>query len=282
MRTMCDHHGADILEAGPSVPVEITGLSEVPAAGDNFAVVADEKLARELAEKRRYEAKEAEFDKYRKVTLDNLFDHIEEGTMKELRVIVKGDVGGSVEAVKSSLEKLTDTEVRLRVIHSAVGAVSESDVMLAGASEAVVVAFNVSANPAAETRAKEDGVEIKRYSVIYDAIEELGTAMKGMLAPKFKENEIAKVEVRSVFKITGVGIVAGSYVLSGKVTRGCEVRVVRDGIVIASDKITGLKRFKDDVKEVAESYECGISLDKFSDIKEGDIFECFIVEQIKV
>ena len=279
VRTMTNDKGRKIEKAGPSTPVEITGLGDVPSAGDIFNAVADEKLARELVEQRKHEAKEEVFKQYQKVTLDNLFAQISEGEMKELPLIVKADVQGSVEAVKQSLEKLSNEEVRVKVIHGAVGAVSESDVMLANASNAIIVGFNVRPDPVAKDSAERDGVDIRLYRVIYDAIEEISTAMKGMLAPKFREVETARVEVRQVYKITNVGIVAGSYVLSGKVGRNNEIRVVRDGIVIAEDKMSSLKRFKDDVKEVAEGYECGITLEKFSDIKEGDIFEAFCMEE---
>lgn len=279
VRTMTNDKGRKIEKAGPSTPVEITGLGDVPSAGDIFNAVADEKLARELVEQRKHEAKEEVFKQYQKVTLDNLFAQISEGEMKELPLIVKADVQGSVEAVKQSLEKLSNEEVRVKVIHGAVGAVSESDIMLANASNAIIVGFNVRPDPVAKDSAERDGVDIRLYRVIYDAIEEISTAMKGMLAPKFREVETARVEVRQVYKITNVGIVAGSYVLSGKVGRNNEIRVVRDGIVIAEDKMSSLKRFKDDVKEVAEGYECGITLEKFSDIKEGDIFEAFFMEE---
>lgn len=281
VRVMTDDKGRTVKTAGPSVPVEITGLAEVPSAGDLFSAVADEKLARELVEKRKHEAKEAQFNQYQKVTLDSLFSHIEQGSVKELPIIVKADVQGSVEAVRQSLEKLSHEEVKIRVIHGGVGAVSESDVMLANASGAIIVGFNVRPNPAAAENAKRDNVEIRIYRIIYNAIEEIETAMKGMLAPKFTETEMARIEVRNVFKITGAGIVAGCYVLDGKVTRSCEIRVVRDGIIVTVDKIHTLKRFKDDVKEVSAGYECGISLEKFSDIKEGDIFEAYITEEIK-
>jgi len=280
VRSMHDDKGRTVKTAGPSVPVEITGMAEVPSAGDKFSAVADEKLARELVEKRKYESREAQFKQYQKVTLDTLFNHIEKGTVKELPIIVKADVQGSVEALRQSLEKLSHPEVRIRVIHGGVGAVSESDVMLANASGAIIVGFNVRPHPAAAENAKRDSVEIRVYRVIYDAIEEIETAMKGMLAPKFREKEAARIEVRAVYKITGAGIVAGCHVTDGKVARSCEIRVVRDGIIIADDKIKSLKRFKDDVKEVAQGYECGISLEKFSDIKEGDVFEAYTMEQI--
>ncbi len=281
VRVMRDDKGKTVTEAGPSVPVEIMGLSEVPSAGDTFAAVEDEKLARELVEKRKHEAKEEQFKSYQKVTLDNLFSSIEQGEIKELPIIVKGDVQGSVEAVKQSLEKLTNDEIRVHVIHGGVGAVSESDVMLAMASGAIIVGFNVRPHPSAEDTAKENGVEIRLYRVIYDAIEDITAAMKGMLAPKFREVQLGRVEVRQVFKITGIGVVAGSYVLDGKVSRNGQVRIVRDGIIVGDDKIAGLQRFKDAVKEVAAGFECGISLEKFTDIKEGDIFEAYIMEEIK-
>jgi len=281
VRVMRDDKGKIIKEAGPSVPVEIMGLAEVPNAGDNFAVVADEKLARELVDKRKHEAKEEKFNLYQKVTLDNLFTHIESGTVKELPLIVKADVHGSVEAVKQSLEKLSNNDVRVRVIHGAVGAVNESDVMLASASGAIIIGFNVRPHPAASDSAERNEVEIRTYRIIYDAIEEVETAMKGMLAPKYREIEQARIEVRNVFKITGTGVVAGCYVLDGKVGRNNEIRVVRDGIVVNVDKLDSLRRFKDDVKEVAQGYECGISLQHFSDVKEGDIFEAFIIEEYR-
>lgn len=281
VRVMTNDKGRTVKSAGPSVPVEITGLAEVPSAGDIFNAVEDERLARELVEQRKHEAKQEQFNSYRKVTLDNLFSQIAEGEIKELPVIVKADVQGSVEAVKQSLEKLSNSEVRVRVIHGAVGAVKESDVMLASASNAIIVGFNVRPDPVAAENAVRDGVDIRLYRIIYDAIEEISTAMKGMLAPKFRDVELGRIEVRQVYKISNVGMVAGSYVLSGKVVRGCQVRVVRDGIIIADDNIAGLKRFKDDAKEVAEGYECGISLEKFSDVKEGDIFETYTVEEYR-
>ncbi|MBP3793759.1 MAG: translation initiation factor IF-2 [Ruminococcus sp.] len=281
VRTMTDDKGRAIAQAGPSTPVEITGLGEVPSAGDVFNAVADEKLARELVEQRKHEAKEQEFSQYNKVTLDNLFEQISEGEMKELPVIVKADVQGSVEAVKQSLEKLSNEEVKVKVIHGAVGAVSEGDVMLASASKAIIVGFNVRPDPVAKMNAEQNGVDIRLYRIIYDAIEDLTAAMKGMLAPKFREVDTARVEVRQVYKISNVGTVAGSYVLSGKIGRNDLIRVVRDGIIIADDKMSSLKRFKDDVKEVAANFECGITLEKFSDIKEGDILEGYIMEEYR-
>jgi translation initiation factor IF-2 len=281
VRVMTDDKGNIVNNAGPSQPVEITGLAEVPAAGDIFNAVADERLARELVEERRHRQKQEIFAQYQKVTLDNLFSQIEQGSIKELPIIVKADVQGSVEAVRQSLEKLTNEEVRVKVIHGAVGAVSESDVMLADASNAIIVGFNVRPDPIAEENAKRDGVEIRLYRIIYDAIEEVQTAMKGLLAPKFREVQFGRAEVRQVYKITGVGQVAGCYILSGKIMRNNDIRIVRDGVVIAEDKISSLKRFKDDAKEVAEGYECGITLDKFNDIKSGDILEGFTIEEIK-
>lgn len=281
VRVMTNDKGKTVHTAGPSVPVEITGLAEVPEAGDVFNAVEDERLARELVEQRKHEAKQAKFNEYQKVTLDNLFSQIEQGEMKELSLIVKADVQGSVEAVTQSLEKLSNEEVRVRVIHGGVGGIKESDVMLASASNAIIIGFNVRPDQTAEENAARDKVEIRTYRVIYDAIEEIETAMKGMLAPKYREVVMGRIEVRQVYKISNVGAVAGAYVLSGKVTRQCEIRVVRDGIVIAEDKMSSLKRFKDDAKEVGEGYECGITLEKFRDFKEGDIFEAFIMEEYR-
>ncbi len=281
VRTMTDDKGRLVKEAGPSVPVEITGLAEVPAAGDIFNAVADERLARELVEQRKHEAKEEQFKQYQKVTLDNLFSQISEGEVKELPIIVKADVQGSVEAVKQSLEKISNAEVRVKCIHGAVGAVSESDVMLANASNAIIVGFNVRPDPVAKATAERDGVDMRMYRVIYDAIEEIETAMKGMLAPKFREVETARVEIRQVYKISGVGSVAGCYVQDGKISRNDLVRVVRDGIIIADDKMSSLKRFKDNVREVAQGFECGITLEKFNDFKEGDIFEAYVMSEVE-
>ncbi len=279
VRTMTDDKGRAVKSAGPSVPVEITGLAEVPSAGDTFNAVADEKLARELVEQRKQEAKEESFKQYQKVTLDNLFSQISEGEIKELPIIVKADVQGSVEAVKQSLEKISNDEVRVKVIHGGVGAISESDVMLANASGAIIVGFNVRPDPVAKENAERDGVDLRTYRVIYDAIEEIQDAMKGMLAPKYVETDTARVEVRQVYKVTGVGAVAGCYVVSGKISRNDLVRVVRDGIVISEDKMSSLKRFKDNVREVAAGFECGITLEKFNDFKEGDIFEAYQVTE---
>ena len=281
VRTMKNDKGQFIETAGPSTPVEITGLTEVPVAGDLFDAVADEKLARELADKRAAEAKERQFSTYQKVTLDNLFSQIAEGERKELDIIVKADVQGSAEAVKQSLEKISNDEVRVKVIHTGVGAVNKSDVMLANASGAIIIGFNVRPDPVAKEEAAQAEVEMRMYRVIYDAINDVTDAMKGMLAPKIREVEQGRLEVRQVYKISSVGLVAGSYVLEGKITRTSKIRVVRDGIVVTEDEIASLRRFKDDVKEVAQGYECGVTLEKFSDIKEGDIFEAYILEEYR-
>ena len=281
VRTMKNDKGQFIEEAGPSTPVEITGLTEVPSAGDLFDAVADEKLARELADKRAAEEKERQFSSYQKVTLDNLFSQIAEGERKQLDIIVKADVQGSAEAVKQSLEKICNDEVRVKVIHTGVGAVNKSDVMLANAAGAIIIGFNVRPDPVAKEEAAQCEVEMRMYRVIYDAINDVTDAMKGMLAPKIREVEQGRLEVRQVYKISSVGLVAGSYVQEGKITRSSKIRVVRDGIVITEDEIASLRRFKDDVKEVAQGYECGVTLEKFADIKEGDIFEAYILEEYR-
>ncbi len=281
VRVMTDDKGRKVNEAGPSVPVEITGLAEVPVGGDAFDCVSDERLARELVEQRKNSQKEEAFRSMQKVTLDNLFDSINEGSLKDLNVIVKADVQGSVEAVRQSLEKLSNEEVRVKVIHGGVGAVNESDVMLANASNALIVGFNVRPDPVAEANAERDKVEMRMYRVIYDCIEEVEAAIKGMLAPKYRDVEMGKAEVRSVFKLSSAGTIAGCYIIDGKITRNCKIRVVRDGIVVFEDEISSLKRFKDDVKEVATGYECGVGLQKFNDIKEGDILEGYITEEYK-
>ena len=281
VRVMTNENGQVLNTAGPSVPVEITGLAETPAAGDNFDAVSDERLARQLVEQRKQKAKDELFSQTQKVTLDNLFSQLSEGDLKELNIIVKADVQGSVEAVRESLEKLSNDEVRVKVIHGGVGAVNETDIMLAQASGAIVVGFNVRPDAVAKAAAERDGVDVRLYRVIYDCIEEIEAAMKGMLAPKFREVEMGSIEVRNTYKISNVGTIAGCYVTSGKITRACSIRVVRDGIVIAEDKIDSLRRFKDDVKEVAQGYECGIGLEKFADIKEGDVFEAFIMEEYR-
>ncbi len=281
VRVMTDDKGRKVTEAGPSVPVEITGLAEVPVGGDAFDCVSDERLARELVEQRKNSQKEEAFRSMQKVTLDNLFDSINEGSLKDLNIIVKADVQGSVEAVRQSLEKLSNEEVRVKVIHGGVGAVNESDVMLANASNALIVGFNVRPDPVAEANAERDKVEMRMYRVIYDCIEEVEAAIKGMLAPKFRDVEMGKAEVRSVFKLSSAGTIAGCYIIDGKITRNCKIRVVRDGIIVFEDTISSLKRFKDDVKEVATGYECGVGLEKFNDIKEGDILEGYITEEYK-
>ncbi|MEE1320299.1 MAG: translation initiation factor IF-2, partial [Acutalibacteraceae bacterium] len=281
VRVMSNERGQRIKQAGPSVPVEITGLDVTPNAGDAFDVASDEKLARELVEKKKHEAKQAEWGAQQKVTLDNLFSSLKEGEMKELNIIVKADVQGSVEAVKQNLEKLTNEEVRVRVIHGGVGAINESDVQLAGVSNAIIVGFNVRPDANATTLAERDSVEMRMYRVIYDCIEEIEAAMKGMLAPKTREVALGRIEVRNVMNLSSVGKIAGSYVLEGKVQRNALIRVVRDGIVITEDSISSLRRFKDDVREVLTGFECGIGLEKFNDIKEGDIFECFMMEEYR-
>jgi translation initiation factor IF-2 len=281
VRVMTNENGKVLKEAGPSVPVEITGLAETPNAGDVFDAVSDERLARQLVEQRKQKAKDELNNAKQKITLDNLFENLSEGDLKELNVIVKADVQGSVEAVRESLQKLSNDEVRVSVIHGGVGAVNESDVTLAQASGAIIVGFNIRPDSVAKAIAEREGIDMRMYRVIYDCIEEIEAAMKGMLAPKYRENQLGTVEVRSVYKISSVGTVAGCYVTHGKVSRACQIRVVRDGFVICEDKIDSLRRFKDDVKEVAQGYECGISLDKFADIKEGDIFEAFVMEEYR-
>ena len=281
VRSMMDDKGRRVKEAGPSVPVEITGLDDVPVGGDIFNAVSDERLARELVEQRRTEQKEEVFRSQTKVTLDNLFEQMKEGDMKELKIIVKADVQGSVEAVRQSLEKLSNDEVRVHIIHGAVGAVSESDVMLANASNAIIVGFNVRPDPVAEENAKRDGVDLRLYRIIYDCIEEIESAMKGMLAPKYREVALGKAECRETYKISSVGLVIGGHVIAGKITRNAQVRVVRDGIIVADDRIASLRRFKDDVKEVADGYDCGITLEKFADIKQRDILEAYEMEEYR-
>ena len=282
VRAMVDDKGGRLTDAGPSVPVEITGLSEVPGAGNTFNAVADERLARELVEQRKEEAKAKANAPIQKVSLEDLFSQIQAGEVKDLNIIVKADVQGSAEAVKSSLEKLSNDEVRVRVIHSGVGAISESDVMLAATSKAIIVGFNVRPDAAARDSAARSNVDMRMYRVIYDAINEVEAAIKGMLAPKFKEVDLGRAEVRNVFRITGVGMVAGCYVTEGKVQRGAQMRLLRDNIVIYDGAIASLQRFKDSVKEVASGYECGITFEKFQDIKEGDIIEAYLMEQIEV
>ena len=280
VRAMTDDDGKKIKSAGPSVPVEIIGLAEVPGAGDIFYAVDDERMARQLVEQRKEHEKEERNKAMHKVTLDNLFASIQEGQMKELNIIVKADVQGSVEALRASLEKLSNDEVRVKVIHGAVGAISESDVMLASASGAIIVGFNVRPDRAASDSADQQGVDMRMYRIIYDCIEEMEQAMKGMLAPKFREAILGHAEVRTTFRVSGVGTIAGCYVQDGKIQRNAQVRIVRDGIVIHEGVLSSLKRFKDDVKEVASNYECGCGFENFNDIKEGDVFEAFVMEEI--
>ena len=280
VRTMINDKGQRVTEAGPSVPVEISGLSEVPTAGDIFNAVADERMARELAEERRIQMTSNAMGGSKKVSLEDLFSQIQAGEMKTLNIIVKADVQGSAEAVKSSLEKISNEEVRVKVIHSAVGAINESDVMLAATSGAIIVGFNVRPDNAARDSAVRSHVDMRMYRVIYDCIEEIESAMKGMLSPKFKEVVIGHAEVRETYKVSKVGTVCGAYCTDGKIQRGCEVRVLRDNIVIHEGDLASLRRFKDDVKEVASGYECGMQVEKFNDIKVGDIIECFVMEQI--
>ena len=281
IRAMTDDRGEKIEDAGPSVPVEIVGLSEVPGAGDVFYAVEDERMARELAEKRRFEEKEKNAASAGKVTLENLYAHIEEGQIKDLNIIVKADVQGSAEAIKASLEKLSGDEVRVRVIHNGVGGVNSNDVMLASASDAIIVGFNVRPEAGIAEEAAQNKVDIRLYRVIYDCIEEIEQAMKGMLAPKFKEAVLGHAEVRQTFKVSSIGTIAGCYVTDGKMQRNEKVRIVRDSIVIHEGDLATLKRFKDDVKEVAQGYECGMSFERYNDVKVGDVIEAFVMEQIK-
>ena len=280
VRTMINDKGVRITEAGPSVPVEISGMSEVPSAGDTFNAVADERMARELVEERKIQQKNAAFGANKKVSLEDLFSQIQAGEMKTLNIIVKADVQGSAEAVKASVEKITNEEVRVKVIHSGVGAINESDVMLAATSGAIIVGFNVRPDNAARDNAVRSNVDMRMYRVIYDCINEIESAMKGMLAPKFKEAIIGHAEVRETYKVSKVGTVTGCYVTDGKIQRGCSVRVLRDNVVIHEGELASLRRFKDDVKEVANGYECGMQVEKFNDIKVGDVIECFVMEQV--
>ena len=279
VRTMINDKGQRVTEAGPSTPVEISGLNEVPSAGDIFNAVADERMARELAEERRIQQSSGS-GTAKKVSLEDLFSQIQAGEMKTLNLIVKADVQGSAEAVKASLEKISNEEVRVKVIHSAVGAINESDVMLAATSGAIIVGFNVRPDNAARDSAARSNVDMRMYRVIYDCINEIEAAMKGMLAPKFRESVIGHAEVRETYKVSKVGTVCGCYCLDGKIQRGCQVRVLRDNIVIHEGELASLRRFKDDVKEVASGYECGMQIEKFNDVKVGDVIECFVMEQI--
>jgi len=281
IRAMFDDKGKKIKTAGPSIPVEILGLSEVPAAGDRFNVVKDEKTARNMAEARKTNLREEHFQSSNRVSMENLYSQIQEGSVKELGVIVKADVQGSVEAVRQSLEKLSTDNVKVRVIHSGVGAITETDVVLAAASNAIIIGFNVRPDNNASTIGENEGVEIKTYRIIYDALDDIKAAMVGMLDPIYKEVVLGRVEIRQIYKVSNVGTIAGSYVLNGKITRNSSVRVLRNGIVITESTLASLKRFKDDAKEVAAGFECGLSIEKFNDIKEGDIIEAFIMEEVK-
>ena len=275
---MFDDKGKSIKNAGPSIPVEILGLSEVPSAGDRFAVVKDEKTARNMAEIRKQKLKDESFHSANRVSLEDLYSQIQEGTVKELGIIVKADVQGSVQAIKQSLEKLSTDDVKVRVIHGGVGAITETDVTLATASNALLIGFNVRPDSNASSIADKEGVDIKTYRIIYDAIEDVKSAMIGMLDPEYKEVINGKAEVRMVYKISSVGTIAGCYVLDGKIIRNSEVRVIRDGIVIFESTLASLKRFKDDAKEVNAGYECGLSVERFNDLKEGDIIESFTMQ----
>ncbi|MDU4133967.1 MAG: translation initiation factor IF-2, partial [Clostridium perfringens] len=281
IRAMFDDSGKKIKSAGPSIPVEVLGLSEVPAAGDRFTVVKDEKTARNMAEARKEKIRQESFATSHRVSLEDLYSQIKEGSVKELSVIVKADVQGSVEAIKASLEKLSTDDVKVRVIHGAVGAISETDITLAAASNAIVIGFNVRPDNNAVAASERDGVEVKTYRVIYDAIEDIKSAMIGMLDPEYKEVVLGTAEIRATYKISNVGTIAGGYVLTGKLVRNADVRVIREGIVIFESKLASLKRFKDDVKEVNAGYECGFSVEKFNDIKEGDIIEAYTMEAVQ-
>lgn len=281
IRAMFDDSGNKIKSAGPSIPVEVLGLSEVPAAGDRFTVVKDEKTARNMAEARKEKIRQESFASSHRVSLEDLYSQIKEGSVKELSVIVKADVQGSVEAIKASLEKLSTDDVKVRVIHGAVGAISETDITLAAASNAIVIGFNVRPDNNAVAASEKDGVEVKTYRVIYDAIEDIKSAMIGMLDPEYKEVILGTAEIRATYKISNVGTIAGGYVLTGKLVRNADVRVIREGIVIFESKLASLKRFKDDVKEVNSGYECGFSVEKFNDIKEGDIIEAYTMEAVQ-
>ncbi len=281
VRAMVNDKGKRLKDAGPSTPIEITGLTEVPQAGDLFIVFEEERKARDIAEKRSITARQAELGTNSRVTLDDLYKHIKEGEMKDLFVIIKGDVQGSVEALKGSLEKINVEGVRVKIIHTGVGAITESDIILASASNAIIIGFNVRPEPAAKQTAEQEKVDIRQHSIIYKVIEEIESAMKGMLDPVYKENVIGHAEVRNIFKISKVGTIAGCMVTSGKITRNAEARVIRGGIVIFEGKLDTLKRFKDDVKEVAQGYECGITLERYNDLKEGDIIEAFVMETVE-
>ncbi len=281
VRAMVNDKGRRLKEAGPSTPVEITGLTEVPQAGDPFMVFEDERKARSIAEKRAITQRQSDLGANTRVTLDDLFRHIKEGEIKDLNVIIKADVQGSVEALKSSLEKIEVEGVRVKIIHSGAGAITESDVILAAASNAIIIGFNVRPDTQTKTTAEQEKVDIRLHRIIYNAIEEIEQAMKGMLDPVYKEAVIGHAEVRNTFKISKVGTIAGCMVTQGKISRNAEARLIRDGIVIYEGKIDSLKRFKDDAKEVAQGYECGITLDNYNDLKEGDIVEAFVMETVE-
>jgi translation initiation factor IF-2 len=278
---MVNDKGRRLKEAGPSTPVEITGLTEVPGAGDPFMVFEDERKARSIAEKRAITQRESDLGTNTRVTLDDLFQHIKDGEIKDLNVIIKGDVQGSVEALKGSLAKIEVEGVRVKIIHSGAGAITESDIILAAASNAIVIGFNVRPENQAKITADQEQVDIRLHRVIYSVIEEIEQAMKGMLDPIYKEKVIGHAEVRNTFSISKVGTIAGCMVTSGKITRSAEARLIRDGIVLYEGKLDSLKRFKDDAKEVAQGYECGITLDKYNDLKEGDVIEAFIMETVQ-
>jgi translation initiation factor IF-2 len=278
---MTDDKGNKITSAGPSVPVEVIGMDETPGAGDRFHAVNDERMARDLVQQRKQEEKDAHSRSVTKVTLEDLFAQIQEGQVKDLNLIVKADVQGSVEAVRTNLEKLSNAEVKVRVIHSGVGAISESDIMLASTSNAIIIGFNVRPDSAARESAARNDVQIRLYRVIYECIEEMQAAIKGLLAPQYREVFYGRAEVRMVYKVSGVGSIAGCYVREGKIHRGSKARVLRDNVVVYEGELSSLRRFKDDVKEVAAGYECGIGIERFNDIKEGDVIETFGMEQIK-
>ena len=280
VRAMIDDKGKTVKEAGPSVPVELVGLDAVPEAGDEFGAVEDERMARTLAEQRRDKAKDERFKANAVGKLEDLFSRMSDG-VKDLNIVVKADVGGSAEAVKQSLMKLSNDEVKVNVIHSAVGGITENDVMLAAASGAIIVGFNVRPDKQAIDAGERQGVDIRTYRIIYECIEEIEKAMKGMLAPTFKENLLGHAQVRQTIHVPSVGTIAGSYVQDGKITRNAQIRVIRDGVVVFEDKIASLRRFKDDVREVAAGYECGIGLEKFNDIKENDVLEAFVMEEVE-
>ena len=280
VRAMVNDRGERVKSAGPSMPVEVIGFNDVPSAGDIISAVDDDKLSRQVAEERKDKLRAALIKSQTKTSLDDLFNQISAGQVKDLNLIVKADVQGSVEAVKQSLEKLSNDEVRVRCIHGGVGAITETDVMLASASNAIIIGFNVRHDNAVRDLAERENVDIRLYRVIYNAIEEIQAAMKGLLAPKFKETVLGRAEVRQTYKVSGVGTIAGCYVLDGKIQRNAKARLLRDNVVITETKIDSLRRFKDDAKEVASGYECGVGLENYNDVKEGDVIECFLMEEV--